>query len=591
MKIRKPIVAIMGHVDHGKTKILDCIRNTTVVEREAGAITQAIGASIVPISTIKRICGSLLNALNTEISVPGLLFIDTPGHAAFSNLRKRGGNLADIAILVIDINEGIKPQTAESLEILKKYKTPFIIAANKIDLVSGWRQQKELLMEDLAVQSDETRQLLDNKLYELVAGLYEHGFNAERFDRIDDHTKQVTIVPCCAKTGEGIPELLMLLTGLAQRYLSECLKCNTEGPAKGTVLEVKEEKGLGSTLDVIIYDGSIKVNDIIVIGNIGEPIATKVKALLEPKPLSEMRDSKSKFSSVRQAVAATGIKIAAKEIGSVIAGMPFVVANTSADIAKAKEQLKEEIDEVIIETEKNGIVIKADSLGSLEAMITLLKEKEIPIRKASVGKISKKDIMDAQASYEESRLNAVVLGFNVDMLSEASIALSQTSVKIFTNKVIYRLLEDFELWRKEEQKKAEQEKLSKLQRPFKIELMKGYVFRQSSPAVFGVDVLEGTIRTGSQLLKTDGSVLPPIKSIQLDKDTIDSAEKGKQVAVSVDGITIGRQLNEGDIAYSDIPEEDFRKLKGLKAILDKEEISLLKSIAEIKRKQNPLWGV
>ena len=136
-------MVVLGHVDSGKTSILDKIRGTGVQGREAGGITQAIGASIIPIETIKKICGKLLDSLNIKLTLPGLLFIDTPGHAAFVNLRKRGGNLADIAILVININEGLMPQTIESINILKQYKTPFIIAVNKIDLVNGWRSQKE----------------------------------------------------------------------------------------------------------------------------------------------------------------------------------------------------------------------------------------------------------------------------------------------------------------------------------------------------------------------------------------------------------------------------------------------------------------
>lgn len=590
MELRKPIVTIMGHVDHGKTKILDTIRNTTVVDREAGAITQAIGASIVPIDTIKRICGPLMERLKSDMAMPGLLFIDTPGHAAFTTLRKRGGNLADIAVLVIDINEGIKPQTAEAIEILKSYKTPFVIALNKVDLVSGWRKKSEFMLQDISMQSPETMTLFDAKLYDIVGKVYEFGFQADRFDRVDDYTKKIALIPTSAKTGEGIPELLMMLTGLAQRFLSTCLTCNVDGPAKGTILEVKEETGLGTTLDVIVYDGKIRVNDTIVIGTTSEPIVTKVRALLEPTPLAEMRDKKSKFKPVKMATAATGIKISAPGIEEATAGMPLVVA-TKDTLEKTKADVKTEVSEVLIESDKDGIIIKADSLGSVEAMVTLLKEKGLPIRKAMVGNITKKDVSDAHSTFETSPFHAIILGFNVQLSPDAETHLESTHVKVLTNQVIYRLLEDYEQWIQNEKNRMETAKLGDATRPFKLEMMKGYVFRQSNPAVFGIHVMEGTLKTKVMLMKADGSRLNVVKSIQSEQESVEKAERGMQVAISVDGITVGRQVNEGDVFYSDIDETEFRKLKDMKGLITHAEIEILKEIAEIKRKQNPMWGI
>ncbi len=590
MSLRKPIVTIMGHVDHGKTRILDTIRRSTVAEREAGAITQAIGSSIVPTDTIKRMCGDLLKLINIELSLPGLLFIDTPGHAAFTNLRKRGGNLADLAILVIDINEGLKPQTVEAIEILKKYKTPFVIALNKVDLVSGWKSTKKTLLENIKSLPEATQNLLDQKLYEILGNLYENGFEAERFDRITDHTKQIAIVPTCGKTGEGVPELLMVLTGLAQRFLNTCLECEEEGPGKGTILEVKEIQGLGTTLDVIIYNGNIKKGDTIVIGGLDKPIVSKVRSLLEPKPLAEMMDKKSKYTSIKEARAATGVKISAPDLGDAIAGMPIVVADKNS-LESAKEEVQRSVQEVLIETDKEGIIIKADTLGGLEAMITLLKEKEIPIRKADVGNISKKDLIDARSNLSRNPLNAVVLGFNVNLTQEANEYKQSSNIVTWTNTVIYRLLEDFEKWKEQEAKKAEEKQIEGLVRPFKIEILKDMVFRQSNPAVVGVEVTQGTLRPKSPVMKNDGVRIGHVKTIQNEQNSVEAAEKDQQVAVSIEGVTVGRQIHDGDVLYSDISENEFRTLKEAKKLLSGEEVELLKEIAEIKRKKNDLWGI
>lgn len=591
MSLRKPIVTIMGHVDHGKTKILDTIRRSTVAEREAGAITQAIGASIVPVETINRMCGKLMKMVNMKLDLPGLLFIDTPGHAAFSNLRKRGGNLADIAILVIDVNEGLKPQTIEAIEILKKYKTPFVIALNKVDLVSGWTSNpKKSLMENINNLSDQTKRLLDGKLYEIVGKVYEHGFETERFDRIQDHTKQIAIVPTCAKTGEGIPELLMVLTGLAQKFLSVCLDCDTTGLGKGTILEIKEEQGLGTTLDVIMYNGQIKAGDTIVIGGLDGAITTKVRCLLEPQELSEMMDKKSKYKTVKIATAATGVKIAAPDLNEAVAGMPLIVADKDT-IEAAKEEVQESVEEVLIETDKDGLIIKADTLGGLEALITLLREKDIPIRKADVGDISKKDIIEAQSNFEKNPMNAVILGFNVEATKDAIQYQEDTKVVVWTNTIIYRLIEDFEAWKKSEEEKALEQEKEDMVKPFKLEILKGMTFRQNNPAVVGVEVVEGTLKTHSTYMKNDGVKLGYIKGVQHEQKAVNVAEKGKQVAISMDGVTVGRQIHEGDILYSVLTENEFRNLKDKKHLLDKEDIELLKEIAAIKRKSNQLWGM
>jgi len=142
--LRQPIITVLGHVDHGKTTLLDKIRKTAIAAKEAGGITQAIGTTEIPTNVIKTLCGKLLERFKIKLIISGLLFIDTPGHEAFTTLRKRGGSIADLAILVIDINEGIMPQTIESLEILKVSRIPFIIALNKIDRIKGWTSAKEI---------------------------------------------------------------------------------------------------------------------------------------------------------------------------------------------------------------------------------------------------------------------------------------------------------------------------------------------------------------------------------------------------------------------------------------------------------------
>ncbi len=583
--MRQPIVAIMGHVDHGKTLLQDKIRGSAIAAREAGGITQAIGASIIPLQTIQTVCGPLLEAMKLKVTIPGLLFIDTPGHAAFTNLRRRGGNLADIAVLVINVMEGFMPQTLECVDILKHYKTPFIIAANKIDLISRWRPAvSKPLLQNIKEQEPEAQRILDTKIYEIVGKIFELGFESERYDRVDDYTKQIAIVPTSAITGEGIPELLVMLTGLAQKFLEKGLKMTESGPAQGTVIEVKEDKGLGKTMDAILYDGSLKVNDTIVIGGLEGPIVTRVKALFTPAPLQELREKKTKFTSTKEVVAATGVKIVAPETENVVSGMPII--GNPANLEEAKAKVQQEVEKVIIETGKEGVIIKADSLGSLEALITLLTEANIPVMRAGIGPVTKKDITDASSNIAKDPLLGVILGFNIPQPEGVP-----ESVSVLTNTVIYRLIEDYQKWAEHKKKSIELSALDLLIKPCKIEILKGYVFRQSNPAVCGVHVQAGTLKTGTPLMTHEGRELTVVKGLQQEQENIEKAEKGKQVAASLPHVIIGRQLHEGDILYSAIPEEHYRKYKEFKEYLTHDEKELLKEIGQIMRKTNPVWGV
>ncbi|MBI4151398.1 translation initiation factor IF-2 [Candidatus Woesearchaeota archaeon] len=594
MATRKVLVTVVGHVDHGKTSLLDKIRRTAVASGEAGAITQAIGVSIIPLDTIKKICGQILNLSGKKITVPGLLTIDTPGHAAFASLRKRGGSLADIAILVVDINEGFKPQTLESIDILRAHKVPFVVAANKIDLIHGWKWNTQSFLLEAINSFDYTIQgEFEKKMYDLVGKFNELGLQAERFDRVQDYTKQLAIVPVSALSGQGIPELLMVLIGLAQKYLEARLQIEEEGSAKGTILEVAEEKGLGTTLNTIIYNGHLTVNDTIVIGGADAPIVTKVRALLEPAELAEMREKKSKFHNVKEIFAATGVKIAAPGLEKAVAGMPLrSCSGKEEEIQSLQEEVQKEVGEVLIpESDEVGVVIKADTIGGLEALKVLLQEKKIAISSASLGAVTKRDISQVESVREKDEFCGVLLGFNVLVQPDLEEYCRTKGCKMIVHDVIYQVIEEYEKHINNLKKEIEMRELSALVRPCKFLILKGYTFRQNNPAIVGVEIEMGRIRSGDPIMGRNGKRLTTVKSMKEGQETIGLAEQGKQLAMAMDNVTVGRQVQEGDFLYTDIPEEHFKKLKVLKKYLSKQEIEVLKEIAEIKRQEEPVWGV
>lgn len=584
--LRTPIVAVLGHVDHGKTTLLDRIRKSNVTSKEAGGITQHIGATEVPISVIKEICKDIWNV---NVVIPGLLFIDTPGHKAFTNLRRRGGALADLAILIIDINEGFKPQTEEALMILRTFKTPFIVAANKIDKIPGWKSVENApFMKSFAMQDDIVKQRLENKVYELIGELYQRGFSADRFDRIRDFTKTVAIVPISALTGEGIPELLLLLSGLAQRYLEKNLRLHVEGKARGTVLEVKEEKGLGLTFDAILYDGTLKVGDRIVVGGIEGVITTHIRGIFRPRPAKEMR-LESKFKSVESVTAAAGIKVVAPGIENILPGSEFETVESDEEVKAFEERIKKEYQEITIETDEEGIVVKTDTLGSLEALINELREVGIPIKKANVGDITKKDVVEASANSDE--LNRVIIGFNVKLLPGVEEESARYGVRIFTDEIIYSLIDRFVQWRDEEKRKREKQKIESLIMPGKIQLLKNYIFRRSKPAVIGVKVLAGELRKDLRLIKPDGTPVGTVKSMQKMGEYVNVAKEGEELAIAIDGVTVGRQIEGDEVLYVDVPERHSKVIEyELMDSLSEETKKAFREFLEIKRKDNPFWG-
>jgi len=592
--IRAPIVCILGHIDHGKTTILDYIRGTVVQQREAAGITQHIGASYFPIQDIKEFLKkSKQEFAEKEINLPGILVIDTPGHAAFLNLRRRGGAVADIAILVIDVTAGTMPITWESVRILRDRKTPFVIAANKIDRISSWKSQKDAdFLDSYNSQKPHVKEFLDEKILQIMGNFLEEGFKGiERYDKIKDFTKQVAIVPTSGKTGEGISTLLLILMGLVQQYLTENLKFS-EGPAKGVVLEVKKEKGQGKTMDVLIYDGIIKKGDEFIVGGLKKPIKSKVRALLVPKPLDEIRDPRQKFDSVEFVAAAAGIKILSPNIDDVVAGSPFRGIGDPSEESDVYKEVESEVDSIRIKTDKAGVVLKADTLGSLEALENHFTKHGVKISIADVGSIKKEDIINANIVKEFDPYSATVLGFNVSILPEANEQAFADNIRIFTNNVIYRLLEDYIEYAETRKAEDTAKGLSELIQPAKLKMIPEFIFRNSNPAVFGVKVEAGTLYPKVPLITEEGKRVKRIHQIQDKGQTVEKAMRGSEVAISIRGIEIGRDIGNDETLHVNVPESHVRQLMG-KFIdeLTTDQKEALREFIKLKRTHDhPWWG-
>lgn len=528
--------------------------------------------------------------MKIDLRVPGLLFIDTPGHAAFVNLRRRGGSIADLAVLVVDITKGLQEQTRESLQLLARRRIPFVVAANKVDLIPGWKVTGlSSFKGTFERQARPVREDLDERIYGLIGGLSFLNINSDLFSRVTAFDKIVALVPVSAKTGDGIAELLLVLLGLAQTYLKDKLTLNRD-PAQGVVLEVKEEEGMGTTINAVVYDGVLKAGHKLVLAGAQGPFSTKVRGILLPKPLDEMRDPRDKFKPVEIVTAVAGVKIIADDLGRTISGSPlYAIDGQNEEVLF--QRVKEELEDLRIITDKVGIILKADTLGSLEAAVQLLRERGVSIRVADIGEVARRDVVEADVVKKKDELSGAILAFNLRVDSEVEREANNLGIRIFKHDVVFRLIEDYLDWVEKTTMEREVQDFGSLTKPGRIRILPGFIFRRSNPAIVGIEVLGGRIRSKTQLLNADGKIVGTISQIQDKGQSLEEAGKEAKVAISLKEPAVGRQIHEGETLYVALAEREARALsKTYLHNLSDEEKKILEETIEIYRRSYLLWA-
>ncbi|EXX55781.1 Fun12p [Rhizophagus irregularis DAOM 197198w] len=538
------------------TKLLDKIRQTNVQEGEAGGITQQIGATYFPMETIKTKTAPLNKDGKQEYKLPGLLIIDTPGHESFTNLRSRGSSLCNIAILVVDIMHGLEPQTLESLRLLRDRKTPFIVALNKIDRMYDWKPIPDnSFLDSLSKQSESVKREFQDRVEQTILAFAEQGLNSVLYYENKNFAKYVSLVPTSAITGEGIPDMLMLLVNLTQSRMSDALMYLSE--LECTVLEVKVIEGLGTTIDVVLSNGVLNEGDKIVLCGLNGPIVTTVRALLTPQPLKELR-IKSAYIHNKSVKAALGVKISAQDLEKAIAGSRLMVVGPDDDEDDLKDEIMSDLKSLLSSIDKSGkgVCVQASTLGSLEALLEFLRTSKIPVSGINIGPVHKKDIMRAGIMLEKAKEFAVILCFDVKVDKEAQ-----------------DLADD---------------------------LVPGAIFNKKEPIIIGVDVVEGILRTGTPLcvVKTDPVTnqreiitLGKVTSMEQNHKATEIAKKGHtgagiaikiECAVYESSKTFGRHFVETDELYSKISRVSIDVLKeSFRDDLSKDEWQLIIKLKKI----------
>lgn len=567
--LRAPVVCVLGHVDTGKTKILDKLRHTHVQDGEAGGITQQIGATNVPKETIEEQTKMVKNFNKESIKIPGMLIIDTPGHESFSNLRNRGSSLCDIAILVVDIMHGLEPQTLESINLLKEKKCPFIVALNKIDRLYDWKKSPETdVVATLKKQKKNTKDEFDERTKAIIVEFAQQGLNAALFYENKDPRTFVSLVPTSAHSGDGMGNLIALLVELTQTMLARRLAHCDE--LRAQVMEVKALPGMGTTIDVILINGRLREGETIIVPGVEGPIVTQIRGLLLPPPLKELR-VKNQYEKHKEVSTSQGVKILGKDLEKTLAGLPLLVAHKDDEIPVLRDELVRELKQTLssIKLEEKGVYVQASTLGSLEALLEFLRTSKVPYAGINIGPVHKKDVMKASTMLEHDPQYAVILAFDVKVERESQEMADSLGVRIFSAEIIYHLFDAFTKYR-EDYKKAKQDEFRHVAVfPVKLRVLPQFIFNSRDPIVMGVTVEAGVLKQGTPLCVPSKAFVDigVVTSIEMNHKPVDTAKKGQEICIKIEPIPgespkmYGRHFEATDIIVSKITRASIDALK------------------------------
>ncbi|XP_069747098.1 eukaryotic translation initiation factor 5B isoform X2 [Narcine bancroftii] len=568
-KLRAPVICVLGHVDTGKTKILDKLRHTHVQDGEAGGITQQIGATNVPLETIKEQTKMVKNFDRDNIKIPGMLIIDTPGHESFSNLRNRGSSLCDIAILVVDMMHGLEPQTIESINLLKEKKCPFIVALNKIDRLYDWKKSPDTdIVATLKKQKKNTKDEFDERAKSTIVEFAQQGLNAALFFENKDPRTFLSLIPTSAHTGDGMGNLIALLVELTQTMLAKRLSYSLE--LRAQVMEVKALPGMGTTIDVILINGYMKEGDTLIVPGVEGPIVTQIRGLLLPPPLKELR-VKNQYEKQKEVWAAQGVKVLGKDLEKSLAGLPVLIAHKEDEIAVLKDELEHELKQTLnsIKLEEKGVYVQASTLGSLEALLEFLRQSNVPYAGINIGPVHKKDVMKSSAMLEHDPQYSVILAFDVKIERDSQELADSLGVRIFSAEIIYHLFDAFTKYRQDYKKQKQEEFKHIAVFPSKLRIIPQFIFNSRDPIVMGVAIEAGLLKQGTPICVPSKNFIDigVVTSIEVNHKQVDVARKGQEVCVKIEPIPgespkmYGRHFEATDFLVSKISRQSIDALK------------------------------
>ena len=575
--LKSPICSFMGHVDAGKTSLMDVIRNTKVQEKEAGGITQSIGSSFVNIEDIVDITNVINGKFEVKPEIPGILIIDTPGHEAFNTLRERGSSLCDIAILVVDINDGVKPQTIESIKLLRDKRVPFVIAATKLDTIYNYKVTEEIsLRKALKQQKKETINMIETSMYDIQYELEKEGIKSVFYFKNKNPQKVYSIVPVSSRTKEGIADLLALMIYISQNWMNKKITYQEEVDA--TIMESYQDSKHGWVLDIILKNGTINVGDkFIVCGRESSRTITVRKLLVK----------KNKLEDVKSVRASDGIRVIASNCDNCYSGTKlYPIDNNEKEVLQIAN---EEIDNYwkSFDLDQIGVCIQAKTFGELDALYQLVKKDGIPIMSVSLKKLGEKDfdrIKIKTDNIDDLEYNTLLYFGELDNFDKFDKVAKEKGIKLFNSEIVYGLIDEYKKYSKQclEERQKKQIASGNAIYPCKLKIFKQHIYMKggTNNLLFGVKVLEGKLRIGSPLyvvkkerfekdkiynMKTEKEYgLGIVTSLQKNNEDIELANQGDEVCIRLDNVNeliFSRHFDHKDTIISHLSRESIDILK------------------------------
>ena len=568
--LKAPICCIVGHVDAGKTSLLDRLRNTNIQEKEVGGITQHIGSTFFPIDTIKSSCSSIKGKFEVICNIPGILMIDTPGHSEFQSLRDVGTSICDLGILIIDIEESIQEQTKEAIKLLKEKKIPFVVAVTKLDKINGWKTTTSPnLREALKEQSKDMSMMLMAKLEDIKYDLSKEDINAEFYFKNSNPKQIYSIVPVSSKTGEGIADLLSLLVYTAQNWMLK--KIIYQDTVSCTIMESKYDKHNGYTIDVILNNGTINVGDKFVVSTITGPNICTVRNLLIPSAFTQL-GKKTNWDYKDSVRASIGCKIIGSNLDGAYPGTHLFSIKTSdaSTETDAINNANQEINAVWKSYDfiSPGVFIGTQTFGELDAGYSIFQKAGISVAGAYIGEPSNKfiDLILMKTETDTLPENRIYLYFgafnNTDVFEYAK----KNNITLLSSEVIYKLVELYKI-EKEKMIKARQNTNNNAIFPVEMVILKQYLFMKggSDHLMFGVKIKKGTLYKNTPICVPEKNVhLGKVLNIQFEHKEKEKGEEGQEICIRLDNpnqLIINRQFDVSDKLIARLSRESIDILK------------------------------
>lgn len=591
-----PICSVLGHVDVGKTKLLDYLRSTHT--KEVSGITQQIGTTVFDKESLQKLCGKL----GEELEVDRLIMIDTPGHSNFTTMRQVGAVISNLVIVVVDINKGLEEETKRCLKFVKEnHDTNFVIALNKLDRIYGWNPTENAPLKRAFNKNKAVMDTVKDNINRIICQLAELEINACAYYDNKDLSTFVSMIPLSAQTGEGIPDLILVISKMMVRATKKLEENPISQYTFGYFLDKRYEERTGNFNVSININKELNFGDRLVIVDRDDKnmqYESVVKSLVSSSEGKEMKD-KSRYKTIQNVNGTAGLGIFLNDDITPSPGSMYAVTTGLSD--SEKDELIRLMQENMSCTSSNlmcqydkkeyGVFLYAPSLNILSALISIVNEQKIPIMDHCVGRLTRQTVIKINGVYErmdvEHEINYVqryktILVFNpvaekenpLDGIESNVVGMcNQNKITMIGEKTVFKVLEKYKEYVDNCDVKFHN-KYKNIGDSFQLKILPEFVFMKTTPLLFGIRVVKGQFKVGTLVVAVKGDqqiLLGNVTSIQKNKKNVDTMKVGDEICIRIE--SSGDKLTFG---------EDFDDTFEIQRYITNEEKIVMKFIEGLK---------